>query len=122
MLALIEKAGVVLLDLREYTGQRAGTRFELAELLRRAPLHKVLVVVGAGDDAPHIQREIESIWQDVGAAGAAGSPLPALQLISLAEGSDAEMLGLFRAAARAALSPSAALGRSSRAHTSVWTC
>jgi hypothetical protein len=100
--ALIDKAGVVLLDMREYTSQRAGTRFELAELLRRVPLHKVLVVVGAKDDATLIQREIEAIWQQVG--GAASGVAPALQLISLGEGSDAEIRGLFRAAARAATS------------------
>lgn len=102
--ALIDKAGVVLLDMREYTSQRAGTRFELAELLRRAPLHKVLVVVGAHDDTAHIQREIEAIWQQVGGAAAVGGVAPALQLISLGEGGDAEMRGLFRAAARAAVS------------------
>ena len=99
--ALIDQAGVVLLDLREYTPQRAGTRFELAELLRRAPLHKVLVVVSVHDDAVLIQREIEAIWQQVGVP--AGGVAPALQLISLGEGSDAEMRGLFRAAASAAI-------------------
>ena len=102
VLSLIDKAGVVLLDLREYTRQRAGTRFELGELLRRAPLHKVLVLVGAHDDAAQIQREIEAVWQEVAAEAAAGVPAPCLQLISLGHGSDAEMLGLFRAAARAA--------------------
>lgn len=102
VLSLIDRAGVVLLDLREYTSQRAGTRFELGELLRRVPLRKVLVLVSAHDDAAQIQREIEAIWQQVGAEAAAGVPAPCLQLISLGHGSDAEMLGLFRAAARGA--------------------
>ena len=105
VLALIDKAGVVLLDLREYTHQRAGTRFELGELLRRATLHKVLVLVSAKDDAAQIQSEIEAVWQEVGAEAAAGVPVPCLQLLSLGEGTDAEMLGLFRAAARAACMP-----------------
>jgi hypothetical protein len=33
VLSLIDRAAVVMLDLREYTKQRAGTRFELAHLL-----------------------------------------------------------------------------------------
>jgi hypothetical protein len=62
----------------------------------------VLVLVSADDDAAQIQREIEAVWQQVGAEAVAGVPAPCLQLISLGHGSDAEMLGLFRAAARGA--------------------
>ncbi len=101
VLALIERAGVVLLDLREYTQQRAGTRFELAELLRRAALHKVLVIVGANDDVDKVRAEIASIWQEVGRV-VTGTQAPVLHLLQVGDGSDAEMRGLFRAAAAAA--------------------
>jgi hypothetical protein len=102
VLSLIDSASVVLLDLREYTPQRAGTRFELEALLRHAPLHKVLVVVDAHERLDDIRHEIESIWQAVTNDTPCTSRAPSLQLVRLASGSDAEMLGLFRAAAAAA--------------------
>ena len=102
VLALIDRASVVLLDLREYTRHRAGTRFELEELLRRAPLHKVLVIVDANHPLDEIRQEIESIWQAIGGGSPATTGAPLLQMVRLARGSDAEMLGLFRAAAAAA--------------------
>jgi hypothetical protein len=45
---MIANASVILLDLREYSQQRKGTRFELTELLRRAPIDKVYI--GSGPD------------------------------------------------------------------------
>lgn len=102
VLALIERAGVVMLDLREYTPERAGTHFELEALLRRAPLHKVLLVVGPHDKLPQLQAGIDTIWQAV-AAQRPVAALPAiLNIVQIGSGSDAEMWGLFRAAAAAA--------------------
>ncbi|MES2839667.1 MAG: hypothetical protein V4794_05270 [Pseudomonadota bacterium] len=102
VLALIERAGVVMLDLREYTPERAGTHFELEALLRRAPLNKVLLVVGPHDKLPQLQAGIDTIWQAV-AGQRAVAELPAtLNIVQIGSGSDAEMWGLFRAAAAAA--------------------
>jgi hypothetical protein len=102
VLSLIDRAAVVMLDLREYTQQRAGTRFELAELLSRTPLEKVLILVGKGDDSAQIEQEIANIWQQVGGRRASAASASKLQLLSVGAGTDAEMLGLFRAAAMAA--------------------
>lgn len=102
VLALIERAGVVLLDLREYTQQRAGTRFELVELLRRAPLRMVLVIVGVDDNLEQVKSEILSIWHEVGHEVKRTESAPRLQVLQLGNGSDAEMRGLFRAAAEVA--------------------
>lgn len=102
VLALIERAGVVMLDLREYTPERAGTHFELKELLRRAPLHKVLLVVGPHDNLPQIQASIAEIWQSVARLRPATAQPVALNIVRIGSGSDAEMWGLFRAAAAAA--------------------
>ena len=102
VLALIERAGVVMLDLREYTPERAGTHFELEELLRRAPLHKVLLVVGPHDDLPQIQAGIANIWRSVAHLRPATEQQVCLNIVQIGSGSDAEMWGLFRAAAAAA--------------------
>jgi hypothetical protein len=98
VLALIERAGVVLLDLREYSRQRAGTRFELEALLRRGDLERLIVIADERDDLPALERELRTVWSEVAPAGAGGR----LRLLTLGSGSDAEMQGLFRAAAAAA--------------------
>ncbi|WP_180128188.1 hypothetical protein [Rhodoferax sp. BLA1] len=102
VLSLIDQAAVVMLDLREYNDQRAGTRFELEALLRRAPLEKVLVVVGKDDDSQHIGQEITAIWQDMAGQRQETNTPNSLQVLSVGEGTDAEMRGLFCAAAQAA--------------------
>jgi hypothetical protein len=102
VLSLIDQAAVVMLDLREYTRQRAGTRFELEELLRRAPLEKVLVLVGKDDDSHQVEQEIAAIWQEIGGQRQNAHTTNSLQLLRVGEGTDAEMRGLFRAAAQAA--------------------
>lgn len=55
MLSLTDRADVVLLDLREFTPARAGTHYELVQLLRRAVLRKVRVLVGTGDAMAPLQ-------------------------------------------------------------------
>ncbi len=95
-LAMIERAGAVLLDLREYTEKRAGTRFELQELLRRVPLERVLLLTDEAGDAPQLRAAIGEAWQAVGRK--AGQTV---RIVQLREESDAELDGLFRAVAQA---------------------
>ncbi len=101
VLALIERAGAVLLDLREYTEQRAGTRFELVTLLRLADLARVIVLTDEGEAAPRLRGALDAAWLEAGgrADGGAAPPLAVLQVLS---GSDAEMRGLVHAVGRAA--------------------
>ncbi|MEP7284041.1 MAG: hypothetical protein ABI696_18840, partial [Rubrivivax sp.] len=117
VLALMERAGVVLLDLREYTPARAGTRFELEAVLRRVALARVLVLIDAHGSPQAAQDEIQAAWQRIGAprAGHAGhadqarraadgaTAAATLTLLQVGPGSAAEMQGLLRAAARAAV-------------------
>jgi hypothetical protein len=102
VLSLIDRAAVVMLDLREYTKQRAGTRFELAHLLKRAPLEKVLFLIGKEDDGGQIEQEVAAIWQEFGGLRKDTNRESKLQMLRVGEGTDAEMMGLFRAAAQAA--------------------
>jgi hypothetical protein len=102
VLEMMARAGVILLDLREYAGTRLGTRYELTEVLRRAPLQKVLVLVGSGDDVTGLRAEIESIWGDVGRSRRDPAESFELTVLQFSRSSHAEMRGLFRAAVRAA--------------------
>jgi hypothetical protein len=102
VLALIEHADVVLLDLREFTPQRAGTHFELVQLLRRAPLAKVLVLVDARDELAPLQAAIHQAWAEAQRPLGASDPAPSLTLLRIGAGSDSELRGLAQAAARAA--------------------
>jgi len=96
VLAMIERTGVVLLDLREYTAMRAGTRFELQELLRRVPLQRVLLLTDEAADAPQLRAAIAEAWGSVGRT--AGQTV---RIVQLRTESDAELDGLFRAATQA---------------------
>ncbi len=98
VLALIDRAGVVLLDLREYSRHRAGTRFELETLLRRGKLDRLVVIADERDHLPSLEHELRAVWSEVAPPGAGGR----LRLLTLGSGSDAEMQGLFRAVAAAA--------------------
>ena len=104
VLEMIAHAGVILLDLREYSQQRKGTRFELTELLRRAPLNRVLLLIDAKDDVVRFTAEVESIWQEVGGYRSDIADLGHLHVLRFSKGSNAEMHGLFRAAVHAATS------------------
>jgi len=104
VLEMMARASVILLDLREYAGTRLGTRYELTEVLRRAPLQKVLVLVGSGDDVTGLRAEIESIWGDVGRSRLDCAESLELTVLQFTRSSHAEMRGLFRAAVRAAQS------------------
>jgi hypothetical protein len=92
VLALIERAGVVLLDLREYSEQRAGTRYELHELLRRAAFDRLLVLTDEAGDAPRLCASIDAAWREVG-----GTRDGRLKVLRVEHASDAEMEGLVRA-------------------------
>ena len=96
VLAMIERAGVILLDLREYSAGRAGTRFELLELLRGAPLERVLFLSDEAGDAPQLRGIIEEAWQAVGRRSG-----QTVRIVQLQGETDAELDGLFRMAAQA---------------------
>ena len=96
VLAMIDRAGVILLDLREYTESRAGTRFELMELLRGAPLERVIFLSDEAGDAPRLRGIIEEAWQAVGRRSG-----QTVRIVQLQGESDAELEGLFRVAAQA---------------------
>jgi hypothetical protein len=96
VLAMIERAGVILLDLREYTAGRAGTRYELLELLRRAPLERVIFLSDEAGDAPQLRSIIEEAWQVVGRRSG-----QTVSIVQLRSESDAELEGVFRMAALA---------------------
>jgi hypothetical protein len=103
VLALIDRADVVLLDLREFTPQRAGTHFELVQLLRRAPLGKVLVLVDAREDLAPLQAAIHQAWAEAQRPLAQAEPAPTLALLRIGDGSASELRGLASAAAQAAM-------------------
>lgn len=104
VLALMQRAGVVLLDLREYHPGRLGTRFELEAVLQRVPLQRLIVLVAAGDDPAPVEAEIRDAWRMVDPRGRHATP-PRLTVLSVGAGSTAEMHGLLAATAAATTGP-----------------
>jgi hypothetical protein len=107
VLALMDRAGVVLLDLREYHAGRLGTRFELEAVLQRVPLSRLIVLVGAQDDLAPVQAEVADAWRLVDPRQRPDE-LPRLEVLVVGEGSAAEMHGLMSAATAAATATGAA--------------
>jgi hypothetical protein len=102
VLALMERAGVVLLDMREYHPGRLGTRFELEAVLQRVPLSRLIVLVAADDDPAPVRAEIADAWRMVDPRQRADEE-PVLMLLNVGNGSAAEMQGLVSAATAAAV-------------------
>jgi len=103
VLALMDRADVVLLDLREFTPARAGTHFELVQLLRRAELRKVRVLVGAGDATPALHAALQAAWREAQRASSDREAAPRLQMVTLDERSDAQVKALALVLASAAV-------------------
>jgi len=51
-----------MLDLREYTAAHAGTRYEIFQIMNVAPIEKVIVLIGVGDDEQAIAAELRTAW------------------------------------------------------------
>jgi hypothetical protein len=99
VLEMMRCAGVIFLDLRQYSERRRGMRYELTEVLRRAPLHKVMMLVDADEDMARLRAEVDDIWADVGGCRVDVAETVELCVVQFRKGSNAEMQGLFRAAA-----------------------
>ena len=102
VLRMLAQADIILLDLREYSAERKGTRFELTEILRRAPLQKVLLLVDEKVEVTSLAREITSIWHEMAHTREAPGSLRDLQILLFGRGSSREIRGLFHASVRAA--------------------
>ena len=93
---LMAQAGVVLLDLREYTASHAGTRYEIYQLMNVVSVDRVIVLFGSAEDTDGISTELHRAW----AAMVESSPNrrlvhPELQLCRMRSGSAAEVKTLF---------------------------
>lgn len=63
MLCLAHSADVVLMDLRGFTPQNQGCRYELQQLLDFVPLERVIVLVDADAPRDFIEGTLETLWQ-----------------------------------------------------------
>ncbi len=63
MLRLAQAADVVLMDLRGFTPQNQGCRYELQQLLDFVPLERVLVLIDAGAPRAFIEGTLQTLWQ-----------------------------------------------------------
>ncbi len=63
MLRLAHAADVVLMDLRGFTPQNQGCRYELQQLLDFVALERVVVLIDAGAPRDFIEGTLEALWQ-----------------------------------------------------------
>ena len=70
MLCLARAADAVLMDLRGFSPQNEGCRYELQQLLDHVALERVVVLVGRDTDRGFLERTLAALWQ----SSRAGSP------------------------------------------------
>jgi hypothetical protein len=93
---LMGQASVVLLDLREYTPSRAGTRYEIYQLMNVVPVERIVVLMGRQEDADAIAEELSRAWAAMSDTSRnRGALTPELQVCRLQSGSAAEVRRLF---------------------------
>lgn len=63
--SLMAQAGVVLLDLREYKAERAGTRYEIYQLMNAVSVERIVVLIGDRDDSDVISAELCHAWDSM---------------------------------------------------------
>jgi len=94
--ALMVQAGVVLLDLREYKAERAGTRHEIYQLMNAVSVERIVVLIGDRDDSDAISSELCRAWDSMSESSPnRGLAHAELRLCCLRSGSAAEVEALF---------------------------
>lgn len=63
MLRLARSADAVLMDLRGFSPQNEGCRYELQQLLDHVALERVVVLVGRDTDRSFLERTLAALWQ-----------------------------------------------------------
>jgi hypothetical protein len=93
---LMARAGVVLLDLREYQPGRAGTRYEIFQLMNLVPVSRIVVLLGRHDDAEAVSAELQQAWCAMSEHSPnRGVTAPVLRVCRLRSGSAREVKALF---------------------------
>jgi hypothetical protein len=93
---LMEQASVVLLDLREYKPSRAGTRYEIYQLMNVVSVERVIVLLGRDENTDAIAAELSRAWAAMtDASPNRGALNPELPVCQLRSGSAAEVKRLF---------------------------
>jgi hypothetical protein len=62
---LAREDDVVLMDLRSFSEQHGGCRWELQQLLSIVPLRRVLLLVDASTDIKYLEQTLLTLWQKV---------------------------------------------------------
>jgi hypothetical protein len=63
MLRLAQAADVVLMDLRGFTPQNQGCRYELQQLLDFVALERVVVLIDARTSRDFIESTLQNLWR-----------------------------------------------------------
>lgn len=93
---LMGQASVVLLDLRDYTPTRAGTRYEIYHLMNVVSVERVIVLLGRDDGGDAIAVELGRAWAAMSDTSPNRTALnPELRVCRLGSGSAAEVKALF---------------------------
>ncbi len=93
MLCLARAADAVLMDLRGFSPQNEGCRYELQQLLDHVPLERVVLLVRSDTDRGFLERTLGALWQASRADSPnRGKPQPRLRMVDERGGDPAARL------------------------------
>jgi len=103
VMRLSPDSDVVLMDLRGFTPRNEGCAFELAYLVQRVALPRIVLLVDRRTDLQAVERVAQAAWVDLPADSPnAQDPQPSLPVSRLTGGSPADTSSLFVSLVRAA--------------------
>jgi hypothetical protein len=62
---LLRETDVVLMDLREFSVENSGCRFELTELINRVPVARMVLVTDDSTDQVYLDQVLQQAWHDM---------------------------------------------------------
>jgi hypothetical protein len=104
MRRLAAGSDAVLMDLRGFGPANHGCLWELEQLLQEVPLDRVLFLVDATTDRPFLERQLQELWQEVGAESPnRAARAPAVRLFAVAAAPSRAVAPLVRQLLQASL-------------------
>lgn len=84
--ALAREDTAVLMDLRSFSPDNAGCRWELQQLLDTVPLERVLLLVDASTDVAYLEQTLQQLWAEVDAGSPNLPGTPRIHVMRLEKG------------------------------------
>jgi len=99
---LVDESEVVLMDLRSFSDQNAGCKFEIAELINHVSIERVIFVTDKTTDKSYMRQTMTEAWNNMNSASPNRTSTGKLKLLEYTGPRSVEFNNLLQAVAIAA--------------------